>query len=390
MTSSATGDAGCADSAKFRALIDGSLSDRDEAELARHLDECESCRAKLDAHHSSDDFSDQIGLGLSTRQEIPNSLQEKLKELDSERTIVQSGLLSSSQSGSKPPGRSPSKGSPRSYADVAPWLADPTPDDEPGTIGRVGEFQLLEFLGRGGMGVVFRARDTTLGRMVALKIMSPSLLADEDAGARFLREAKSAAAINHPNVVTIHSVHDSAELPFLVMEFIEGESLQQRLRRLRRLNSAELADIARQVASGLAAAHTAGVVHRDVKPANILIEADSGRIVVSDFGLARATDSATLTSDGTVAGTLTFLAPERVNGLSADHRSDLFSLGSVLYTAASGEVPFDGDAVATTLHRISRVDITPLPQLVPDTPDWLVQLVGWLHQRQRLGENSAA
>lgn len=349
MTSSATGNAGCADSAKFRALIDGSLSDRDEAELARHLDECESCRAKLDAHHSSDDFSDQIGLGLSTRQEIPNSLQEKLKELDSERTIVESGLLGR-ESGSKPPGRSQQKASPRSYADVAPWLADPGPGDEPGTIGRVGEFQLLEFLGRGGMGVVFRARDTTLGRMVALKIMSPSLLADEDAGARFLREAKSAAAINHPNVVTIHSVHDSAELPFLVMEFVEGESLQQRLRRLRRLNAAELADVARQVASGLAAAHVAGVVHRDVKPANILVEADSGRVVVSDFGLARATDSATLTTDGTVAGTLTFLAPERLNGLPADHRSDLFSLGSVLYTAASGEVPFDGDAVATTLH----------------------------------------
>ena len=382
MTSSAPGDAGCADSAKFRALINGSLSNRDEAELARHLDECESCRAKLDAHHSSNDFSDKIGLRLSTHQEIPKSLQEKLKELDSERMVVQSEFLSDSLLGSKPPGRSQSKGSSRSYADVAPWLADPAPHDEPGTIGRVSEFQLLAFLGRGGMGVVFRARDTTLDRMVALKIMSPSLLADEDAGARFLREAKSAAAIKHPNVVTIHSIHDSAELPFLVMEFIEGESLQQRLRRLRRQNSTELADIARQVASGLAAAHTAGVVHRDVKPANILMEADRGRIVVSDFGLARATDSATLTSDGTIAGTLTFLAPERVDGLPADHRSDLFSLGSVLYTAASGEVPFDGDAVATTLHRISRVDIVPLPQLVPDAPGWLVQLVGWLHQRR--------
>ena len=364
------GSTDCITDELLEELLAGTLRNEDEQPLVEHLNGCGICRRKLDELHSGDEYSTWLEMNPDRSEPVPQVLQSKLAELDSERTMLEP----IAQAG-EPPGFSPS----RQYADVAAWLSEPV---ESGDIGQLGDFRVIDFLGRGGMGIVFKAFDTRLDRPVALKLMSPALLADEDAGRRFLSEAKSVAAINHPNVVTIHSVHDSADLPFLVMEYVDGVTLQRLLRTGGTLDVLELADITRQIASGLAAAHAAHVVHRDIKPGNILIEAETGRVVVGDFGLARATDSATLTSDGSVAGTLSFLAPERVDGLPADHRSDLFSLGSLVYLCATGELPFESDNIAATLHRIREVETEPLEVLAPDLPAWVAELVRQLHQLQ--------
>ncbi|MFP6765154.1 MAG: serine/threonine-protein kinase [Planctomycetaceae bacterium] len=364
------GKTDCITDELLKELIAGTLRNEDEQPLIEHLNGCGICRRKLDDLHSADEYSTWLEMNPDRSEPVPEVLQSKLMELDSERTMLEQPVGSGGQSAGS---------ASRQYADVAAWLSEPV---ESGDIGQLGDFRVIDFLGRGGMGIVFKAFDTRLDRPVALKLMSPALLAEEDAGRRFLSEAKSVAAINHPNVVTIHSVHDSADLPFLVMEYVDGVTLQRLLRTGGTLDVLELADITRQIASGLAAAHAAHVVHRDIKPGNILIEAETGRVVVGDFGLARATDSATLTSEGSVAGTLSFLAPERVDGLPADHRSDLFSLGSLIYLCATGELPFESDNIAATLHRIREVESEPLEILAPDLPSWVAELVRQLHQLQ--------
>src|SRR5262249_50645296 len=202
------------------------------------------------------------------------------------------------------------------------------PAGRPDALGRVGHYEVLEVLGRGGFGVVFRAFDDVLQRVVAVKVLAPSLAVTSAARKRFLREARSAAPIQHENVVRVFETGEQP-LPYLVMEFVPGETLQDRLDRTGPLEVPEALAIARQIAEGLAAAHEKGLIHRDIKPSNILI--DSGlqqQVKITDFGLARAADDASLTHSGTVAGTPMYMAPEQAKGVALDHRSDLFSLGS--------------------------------------------------------------
>src|SRR5262245_41977453 len=208
------------------------------------------------------------------------------------------------------------------------FLAPPTRSD---AIGRIGHYEVLQVLGRGGFGIGFRAFDEMLQRVVALKVMAPQLAATSPARKRFLREARSSAQVRHENVVQVYEVAEQP-LPYLAMEFIPGETLQQRLDRTGPLEVTEVIQIGLQVAEGLASAHAQGLIHRDIKPANILIEAGPRRRVkISDFGLARAADDASVSQSGIVAGTPMYMAPEQARGESLDHRADLFSLGSVLY-----------------------------------------------------------
>ena len=213
---------------------------------------------------------------------------------------------------------------------------------EPDSLGRIGHYEVLEVLGRGGFGIVFRAFDETLQRVVAVKVLAPSMAATSPARKRFLREARHAGNVRHENVVQIHDIsRDEERLPYLVMEFIPGETLQQRLDRTGPLDVAEILRIGRQIASGLAAAHDMGLIHRDIKPSNILI--DTGpqqRVKITDFGLARAADDASISQSGVVAGTPMYMAPEQAKGEALDHRADLFSLGSVLYVMCTGRPPF--------------------------------------------------
>src|SRR5947208_9782511 len=202
------------------------------------------------------------------------------------------------------------------------------------------------------MGVVFRAFDEKLHRVVAIKALTPQLATSSAARQRFAREARAAAAVTQDNVIDIHTVEDAGPVPYLVMQFIDGPTLQKKLDRTGQLSLKEILRIGLQIAEGLAAAHRHGLVHRDVKPANILLENGIERVKLTDFGLARAGDDASLTRPGLIAGTPRYMSPEQAEGKLVDHRSDLFSLGSVLYALCTGQPPFRADSALAILKRV--------------------------------------
>ena len=205
-------------------------------------------------------------------------------------------------------------------------------------------------------------------------------LADPNSSKRFLREARSAAGINHPNAVAVHCVDEIRGLPFLVKEYVAGESLDKLLKKTPRLPLDASLVIVEQLAEALAAAHKTGVIHRDVKPANVMIESGTKTIKLTDFGLARTAGNS-LTSTGLLMGTPEFLAPEQLTTTDVDHRVDLFSLGSLLYLLCAGQVPFDGPSAHAIMNQISREDPTPIQELEPTTPRALAELIGQLLQK---------
>jgi formylglycine-generating enzyme required for sulfatase activity len=251
------------------------------------------------------------------------------------------------------------------------------PSSAEGTLGRIGPYDVLSVVGRGGMGIVLKAHDAKLNRFVAIKVLAPALAADAAARKRFLREARAAAAIAHPNVVTIHSVDDDA-LPWLVMEFVEGVSLGEALQHAGPLPVPEIARIGSEIAAGLAAAHKHGLIHRDIKPANILLEDGTRRVRITDFGLARAADDGSVTRPGDLAGTPQFMSPEQARGEPISHRSDLFSLGSVLYALCTGQPPFQGDNALSVMRLVTDATPAPIHDANPGVPEWLCGIVARL------------
>ncbi len=260
-------------------------------------------------------------------------------------------------------------------------LAFLAPSSRPDSLGKIGQYEVLEVLGKGAFGIVYRAFDDKLQRVVALKMLAPSLATTSPARKRFLREARSSAAIRHENVVQVHDVNEQP-LPHLVMEFIPGETLQQRLDRTGPLDAMEVVRIGRQIAEGLAAAHATGLIHRDIKPSNILVESGPAATVkITDFGLARAADDASLTRSGVVAGTPMYMAPEQAKGESLDHRADLFSLGSVMYVMATGRPPFRASSTFAVLKRVAEDAPRPMREIIPEVPEWLCRIIEKLHAK---------
>jgi WD40 repeat protein/tRNA A-37 threonylcarbamoyl transferase component Bud32 len=255
------------------------------------------------------------------------------------------------------------------------------PPREPGALGRLDHYDVLEVVGRGSTGMVLKARDAKLQRVVALKVLAPRLAASAPARQRFVREAQATAAVRDDHVIAIHAVSDDGPLPYLVMEYIAGVTLADRIKG-GPLALPEILRIGLQVASGLAAAHGQGVIHRDVKPANILLENGVERVKLTDFGLAWAADDARLTHGQVIAGTPQFMSPEQARGEPTDHRTDLFSLGSVLYLLGTGSAPFHGDTTAAVLKGVGAATPRPVRTLNPDVPDWLGDLIGKLHARK--------
>jgi tRNA A-37 threonylcarbamoyl transferase component Bud32/WD40 repeat protein len=272
-------------------------------------------------------------------------------------------------------------------ADVLALLA---PADRTGLLGKLDDYEVLEVVGTGGMGVVVKAFDPKLHRVVAIKLVAPHLAASASARRRFEREARAVAAVRDEHVVAIHQVEMAGSLPYLVMEFIGGVSLQDRLEQRGPLELKEILRIGAQAARGLAAAHAQGLVHRDIKPANILLENGVERVKITDFGLARAVDDVSLTRSGVITGTPNYMSPEQADGRPVDARSDLFSLGSVLYALATGHPPFRADGVASVLKRVAADDPRPVREINPDMPDWLDAIIRKLHAKDPAGRFQTA
>ena len=248
---------------------------------------------------------------------------------------------------------------------------------------RVGPYEIRGPLGEGGMGTVYRARDPRLDRDVALKVLRAEVMADHDRQARFLLEAKAVSALNHPNIVTVHDVGTQGDIAYMVMELVEGKSLDQ-LIPSHGLRASEVLKIGAQIADAFARAHAAQIVHRDLKPANVMVQPD-GRVKVLDFGLAKLVERSgeaaakqsmvTQTAEGTIMGTAAYMSPEQAEGKPLDARSDIFSFGALLYEMCTGKRAFKGDSSASVLAEVLRQDPSSMTTLRPDVPPELARLI---------------
>ena len=246
---------------------------------------------------------------------------------------------------------------------------------------RVQQYRILEKLGEGGMGVVYKAEDTKLDRMVALKFLPPALNPEDAEKERFLREAKTASALNHPNVCTIFDIREEDGEQFIVMEFVEGETLKARIRRSR-LPIDDVVRIAQQIAEGLLAAHGKGIVHRDIKSDNIMLAGD-GRVKIMDFGLAKLLSAGMVERSRSTAGTLSYISPEQIKAEEIGPGADLWSLGVVLYEMLTGQLPFSGDHEAALIYEVLNSDPPSVAVRRPDVPSHLQTLVTSLLQKNR-------
>ena len=261
-------------------------------------------------------------------------------------------------------------------------------------------YRIIEKIGKGGMGEIYQAEDQKLGRIVALKLLPPGAQEDKQAKRRLLQEARAASALNHPHIVTIHSIEETDGVAFIVMEYVEGETLKSMIER-GPLETSQLIDLGSQVAEGLSAAHTAGLIHRDIKPSNILVT-PQGQAKILDFGLAKLTQvsdqplsaeqtMSKLTKTGMIVGTVAYMSPEQTRGEPLDARTDIFSFGCVLYEAATGKVPFSGPSVLSVLHEIATVE-PPAPsvirQNVPHGLDAIIQRTLAKDRKQRYSSAS--
>lgn len=249
------------------------------------------------------------------------------------------------------------------------------PTDDPHMLGRIGSYEVVGLVGIGGMGIVFKAFDAALNRYVAIKMMQPHLAVSGAARQRFEREGRAAAAVISDFVLPIYAVSEWQGVPYLVMQYSAGMNLQKRLEAKGPLQLNEILRVAMQTARGLAAAHAQGLVHRDVKPSNILLDGSVERAMLTDFGLARAVDDASVTRTGLIAGTPQYMSPEQVRGDKVDARSDLFSLGSTIYTMCTGHPPFRAEASYAVLHRIVGDSPRSIREINADIPEWLDRIV---------------
>lgn len=375
------------------------LVQRGEAELLdEHFRSCESCLRLADSLTGQDGLTAAIRAGRSTDASDQQPISELILSLKSQ--FASSETVQFDETMESQPDRFEATLNatqlPNQPSDSS-FLAPPQREDE---IGRLGNYRILSRLGAGGMGVVFRAEDLTLKRIVAVKAMHPNIATNKSSKERFLREAQATAAIEHDNIVTIYQVGEDRDVPFLAMQFLQGESLQDRLDREGRLDESEVLRIGREAASGLAAAHRRGLIHRDIKPDNIWLEQSRGslgepnvsitersttgsRVKIVDFGLVRTHDDTGLTQSGAILGTPRYMSPEQAHGKPVDCRSDLFSLGSVLYHLATGKPPFHGSNLTAILIAVSQEDPEDVRTANPDVSPQLAELISRLLCKDR-------
>src|SRR5262245_51881073 len=364
----------CPDPAVLRGLLDSSLPEPVQGEVVAHLDTCIRCQEKLQdlAVDGSGLLDTAKGAKQESKPQETSAFWPALRRVEREiRSPAAAFSVTRTDTAVVPP---PNRETDFSFLD---------PPEDPEHLGQIDRFKIVEMVGRGGMGMVFRAFDACLQRTVALKILEPQYARNELARGRFIREARAAAAVTHENVVTIHHVAcvEDKDLSYLVMQFVRGRSLQDRLDEGGALPVREAVRIAAATASGLAAAHDTNLIHRDIKPGNILIEQSSGRVLLTDFGLARLTEDVRLTQSGFVAGTPLYMSPEQARGEEVDHRSDLFSLGSVLYTMLTGLPPFQGSSPFTVLKQVTDSRPKAVQGLNPAVPNSLADVLDRLMEK---------
>ncbi len=344
-------------------LLAERLPHRDHVRLAAHLEVCTACQHRVE--------------GLTAAQGAWTGMARKLNQPSPPPAPALKQVIESLKGNQE---QEVTSDQPVFSADLP--LGFLSPSDKPGQLGRLERYEVLAEIGRGGMGIVLKAFDPSLHRVVAIKVLAPQLATSGVARKRFLREAKAAAAVTHDHIVTIHAVDEANGLPYLVMQYVAGLSLQDRIDKEGPINElAEILRIGMQTASALSAAHNHGIVHRDIKPANILLEEGVQRVKITDFGLARAMDDASMTQSGFVAGSPLYMAPEQARGEALDHRADLFSLGSVLYTVCTGRPPFRAANTLAVLRRVCEDAPRPIRETNPEVPDWLAAIVDKLHAK---------
>ncbi|HEX8201266.1 MAG TPA: serine/threonine-protein kinase, partial [Isosphaeraceae bacterium] len=347
------------DPVRLQGLLDDALPEEVERALLDHLGECEACQRGLERLAAEGPWWANLRRFAPIETSTPDGPSPTI------RVAVDSGAIDF---------RGPAEGDEVSLDFLAP-------SDDPRFLGRLGRYEVTGIVGRGGMGLVLKALDPPLNRYVAVKVLAPELATSGPARTRFAREAKAAAAVAHEHVVPIYAVDEAGGLPYLVMPYVAGQSLRERVERDGPLGLVEALRVGMQVAQGLGAAHAQGLVHRDVKPANILLENGVERVKITDFGLARAVDDASVTQSGVVTGTPEFMSPEQARGELVDPRSDLFSLGGVLYAMCTGHAPFRAGTSLAVLKRVCEDRHRPIRALNPGIPGWFEEIVDRLLEK---------
>jgi eukaryotic-like serine/threonine-protein kinase len=343
---------------RLRRHVEGRLGEDEQELLTAHLDRCERCRGSVEALAGDDGLWRDLRFFLVGE---PDLSPPQFRPADKDGAE--------------------GRGRPAVHDDWEGWkavLAFLDPPADPRHIGSFGPYQIVEVIGRGGMGLVLKGLDPALGRVVAIKVLAPELSYLGSARLRFAREARAAAAVAHEHVVAIHAVDSWKGLPYLVMQYIAGKSLQGRIEGDGPLAVREVLRIGMQLASGLAAAHAQGLVHRDIKPANILLENGIERVKITDFGLARAADDASLSQSGVAAGTPHYMAPEQARCEPIDARVDLFGLGGVMYAMCTGHPPFRAETAMSVLRRVCEDVPRPIRANHPEVPAWLEAIIAKL------------
>jgi serine/threonine protein kinase len=355
----------CLDQSQLQQLLAEDVPAATQSEWDQHLSNCATCRENLESITDVAGISRIMGDFRTKPKQDSQHLKQAIDRLHSEATYFHSAHSTLN-----------------ARSDFTATIPQLQPSMKQGFMGRLGDIQIKRVLGQGGMGVVFEGLDAVLNRTVAVKVLSPHLLNHPDAKDRFVREAQAAAALLHENVVAIHGIHEAEGMPYLVLQYVQGESLADKLLREKKLAFDQVIKLGKQVARGLAAAHDRGLVHRDIKPGNILFDAETGDVRIADFGLAKHVGTDTLTAEGVLTGTPAYMSPEQASDKAIDARSDLFSLGVVLYQASTGQLPFTADSPFVLLDHIRTTTEKPIQQLNPELPNWFCDLVHRLLKKE--------
>ena len=344
----------CFDKIQFNRFLDEETDPTEEARILTHIESCQKCQSSLEQLAGDQDVWSEIKSHLAENRinSIGDETHEYLGIRDRRRDLKK----------------------------IQQMLG---PTDNPDMLGRIGVYEVCGMIGRGSAGVVLKALDTRLNRFVAIKLLAPVYSNNGSSRRRFEREARAIASVKDPNVIPVHTVGEYQGTPYIVMQYVPDGSLQQRIERTGPLETSEVVCVAMQIAKGLAAAHKRGIVHRDVKPANVLLESGVDSAMVTDFGLARVVDEATMTRSGAISGTPQYMSPEQAKGESVDPRSDLFSLGSVMYAASTGHSPFRAESIFGVIKRVCESRPRPIRESNPEIAEWLVAFIAKLHSKNK-------